>query len=87
MKVVIKTKESGTRVAQKNIVWTDFDDRDIDKLFIKSGNRKDFKFLKILAESAFINAETRGLTHRTIWCNISKKLEREKLNEKYNELH
>ena len=51
----MKTKESGTRVAQKNIVWTDFDDRDIDKLFIKSGNRKDFKFLKILAESAFIN--------------------------------
>ena len=38
-------------------------------------------------ESAFINAETRGLTHRIIWCNISKKLERRKLNEKYNELH
>ena len=37
MKVVIKTKESGTRVAQKNIVWTDLDDRAIDKLFIKSG--------------------------------------------------
>jgi len=30
-----------------------------------------------------INAETRGMTLRTIWCNISKKLEREKLNEKY----
>ena len=27
-------------------------------------------------ESAFINAETRELSHRTIWCNISKKLER-----------
>ncbi len=40
-----------------------------------------------LMESAFINAETRGLTHRIIWCNISKKLERRKLNEKYNELH
>jgi len=35
---------------------------------------------KFLAESAFINAETCGLTHRTIWCNISKKLERRKLN-------
>ena len=33
-------------------------------------------------ESAFINAETRELTHRTIWCNISKKLEWGKLNEK-----
>ena len=38
-------------------------------------------------ESAFINAETRGLTHGTIWCNINKKLERRKLNEKYNELY
>jgi len=44
-------------------------------------------FQKFPVESAFINAETRGLTHRTIWCNISKKLERRKLNEKYNELH
>ena len=42
---------------------------------------------KFLEESAFINAETRGLTHRIIWCNISKKLERRKLNEKYNELY
>ena len=29
-----------------------------------------------------INAETRGMTHRIIWCNISKKLEGEKINEK-----
>ena len=45
------------------------------------------KFQKFPEESAFINAETRGMTHRIIWCNISKKLERGKLNEKYNELH
>ena len=44
-------------------------------------------FQKIPVESALINAETRGLTHRTIWCSISKKLERRKLNEKYNKLH
>ena len=44
-------------------------------------------FQKFLAESAVINAEISGLTHRTIWCNISKNLERGKLNEKYNELH
>ena len=49
MKVDIKTKESGTGVAQENIIWTDFNDRSIDELFVKSGNRKDFNFLKILA--------------------------------------
>ncbi len=28
MKVDIKTKESGTRVAQKNIVWINFNDKE-----------------------------------------------------------
>jgi len=28
------------------------------------------KIIKIPVETAFINAETRGLTHRTIWCRI-----------------
>ena len=47
MKVDIKTKESGTRVAQKNIVWINFSDKAIDKLFIKSGNRITVKFRNI----------------------------------------
>ena len=47
MKVDIKTKESGTRVAQKNIVWINFNDKAIDKLFIKSGNRITVKFRNI----------------------------------------
>ena len=29
--------------------------------------------------TTLINGDTRGLTHRTIWCNISKKLERGKV--------
>ena len=35
MKAVIKSNDSGTGVAQENIIWTDFNDRAIDKLFIK----------------------------------------------------
>ena len=54
---------------------------------IVSGVCQKKNFQKFPAESVLINAETRGLTHRTIWCNISKKLEGGKLNEKYNELH
>ena len=45
----IKSNESGTRVAQKNIVWTNFKDRAIDKLFIKSGNRFTVKFKNVKA--------------------------------------
>ena len=47
MKAVIKSNDSGTGVAQENIVWTDFNDRAIDKLFIKSGNRITVKFRNI----------------------------------------
>ena len=52
-----------------------------------SGRKRNGKDLYFLQISTFVNAETRGMTHRIIWCNISKKLERRKLNEKYNELH
>ena len=47
MKVDIKSNESGPRVAQKNIVWIDFNDKAIEKLFIKSGNRVTVKFKNI----------------------------------------
>ena len=47
MKAVIKSNDSGTGVAQENIVWIDFNDRAIDKLFIKSGNRITVKFRNI----------------------------------------
>jgi len=47
MKVDIKTKESGTRVAQKNIAWINFNDKAIDKLFIKSENRITVKYRNI----------------------------------------
>ena len=47
MKAVIKSNDSGTGVAQENIIWTDFNDRAIDKLFIKSGNRITVKFRNI----------------------------------------
>ena len=47
MKAVIKSNDSGTGVAQENIIWIDFNDRAIDKLFIKSGNRITVKFRNI----------------------------------------
>ena len=42
MKVDKKSIESDPRVAQRNVLWIDFKDKAIDKLFIKTGNRKDF---------------------------------------------
>ena len=39
--------KSGTGVAQENVVWINFNDRAIDKLFIKSGNRVTVKFRNI----------------------------------------
>ena len=42
MKVDNKSNESDPRVAQRNVLWIDFKDKAIDKLYIKSGDRKDF---------------------------------------------
>ena len=47
MKVDNKIVQSGTRVAQENVVWINFNDKAIDKLFIKSGNRITVKFRNI----------------------------------------
>ena len=47
MKVDNKIVQSGTRVAQENVVWINFNDKAIDKLFIKSGNRVTVKFRNI----------------------------------------
>ena len=47
MKVDIESNESGPRVAQKNVLWIDFNDKAIEKLFIKSGNRVTVKFKNI----------------------------------------
>jgi len=74
----MKVDNKTIKVDQELTTEIDFNDNAINKLRIKEGKRKDFKFrnIKVPVKSAFINAETRGLTHRTIWCNISKKLER-----------
>ena len=47
MKVVIKSNESVPAVAQENVIWINFNDKPIDKLFIKSGNRITVKFNNI----------------------------------------
>ena len=47
MKVDNKSNESVPRVAQETVVWTDFKDKAIDKLFIKSGNRITVKFKNV----------------------------------------
>ena len=39
MKVDNKVMKSGPAVAQEKVLWIDFKDKAIDKLFIKSGNR------------------------------------------------
>ena len=39
MKVDKKSIESDPRVAQRNVLWIDFKDKAIDKLYIKSGDR------------------------------------------------
>ena len=47
MKVVIKSNESDPGVTQKNVIWINFNDKPINKLFIKSGNRITVKFKDI----------------------------------------
>ena len=47
MKVDNKIVKSGPPVAQENVIWINFNDRAIDKLFIKSGNRVTVKFRNI----------------------------------------
>ncbi len=44
MKVDKKSIESDPRVAQRNVLWIDFKDKAIDKLYIKSGDRITIKF-------------------------------------------
>ena len=47
MKVVIKSNVSGPGVAQENVIWINFHDKAINKLFIKSGNRITVKFKNV----------------------------------------
>ena len=47
MKVDKKSNESGPRVAQEKVIYCDFKDKAIDKLFIKSGNRITVKFKNV----------------------------------------
>ena len=47
MKVDNKIVQSGPPVAQENVIWINFNDRAIDKLFIKSGNRITVKFKNV----------------------------------------
>ena len=47
MKVDIKSNDGGARVAQENVIWIDFNDKAIEKLFKKSGNRITVKFRNI----------------------------------------
>jgi len=42
-----KTKASGLPVAQENVIWINFNDKAIDKLFIKNRNRITVKFKNI----------------------------------------
>ena len=44
MKVDNKIVQSGPRMVQENVIWINFNDKAIDKLFIKSGNRIIVKF-------------------------------------------
>ena len=47
MKVDKKIVQSGTGVAQEKVIWTDFKDKVIDKLYIEKGNRVTVKFRNI----------------------------------------
>ena len=47
MKVDNKSNESGPRVAQRKVLWIDFNDKAIDKLFIKTGSRITVKFKNV----------------------------------------
>ena len=44
MKVDNKSNESDPGVTQENVIWVNFNDKAIDKLFVKSGNRITVKF-------------------------------------------
>lgn len=44
MKVNKKSNESDPGVTQENVIWVNFNDKAIDKLFVKSGNRITVKF-------------------------------------------
>ena len=47
MKVDNKSNESGPRVAQQKVLWINFNDKAVDKLFIESGNRITVKFKNV----------------------------------------
>ena len=47
MKVDNKIVKSGPPVAQENVIWINFHDKAVDKLFIKSGNRITVKFKNV----------------------------------------
>ena len=47
MKVDNKVITNGPGVAQEKVLWIDFKDKAIDKLFIKSGNRITVKFKNV----------------------------------------
>ena len=47
MKVDSKVITNGPGVAQEKVLWIDFRDNAIDKLFIKSGNRITVKFKNV----------------------------------------
>ena len=47
MKVDNKVMKSGPAVAQEKVLWIDFKDKVIDKLFIKSGIRITVKFKNV----------------------------------------
>ena len=47
MKVDNIITKSGPTVAQRKVLWIDFHDKAIDKLFIESGNRITVKFKNV----------------------------------------
>ena len=47
MKVDEKSNENVPRVAQRKVLWIDFNDKAVDKLFIESGNRITVKFKNV----------------------------------------
>ena len=47
MKVDSKIVQSDPGVTQENVIWIDFKDKAIDKLFIKNRNRITVKFKNI----------------------------------------
>ena len=47
MKVDNIITKSGPRVAQQKVLWINFNDKAVDKLFIESGNRITVKFKNV----------------------------------------